>query len=77
MVISVEDLQADFDHYLELVGKEEILIARDNRLVAKLLPVNKGDIIRSLQGILPPTVMVEEAREERLAKHTRHWNETE
>lgn len=61
----MDEFKARLDYYLELVGKEEIFIAKDDDLIAKLLMVDKGVVIRSLRSILPPTVTVEEAHEEK------------
>ncbi len=71
MIVSLPELKADLDRYLELVGEEEIVITKDGKCFAKLSRVinNKGAIIRSLVGILPADVTKEEAREARMAKH--------
>lgn len=77
MIISMDEFKADIEHYINLVGTEEIIITRDGRYIAQLLPppIDKAAIIDSLCGILPSTVTVEEAREARLAKHTKHWDD--
>lgn len=79
MVITVAEFKERIEYYLDLVGKEEIIITRDGHYIVQLVPppVNKEELLRSLCGILPPTATLEEAREARLAKHTKHWNETE
>ncbi len=71
MIVSAAELKTDLDHYLELVGKEDIVITKDGKNVAALtLPAGgKAAIIRSLRGTLPATATLEEAREERIAKH--------
>ncbi len=74
MIVSVPELKADLDRYLDLVGEEEIILTRDGKHIAKITPAVKdfGAFIRSLRGILPADATLEEARRERIAKHERH-----
>lgn len=71
MIISLPELKADLDRYLELVGEEEIIISSDGRNIAQLAPPprDKLKILESLYGILPPTVDENKIRDERLARH--------
>lgn len=71
MIVSVAEFKSGLDRYLDLVGEEEIVITRDGKSIATLTaaPGGKAALIRSLRGTLPATATVEEAREERLAKH--------
>ncbi len=71
MIVSVAEFKSDFDRYLNMVGEEEIVITKDGRSIARLSRAinDKGDIIRSLCGILPADITREEAREARMAKH--------
>lgn len=57
-----------------LVDEKETIIAKDGGQPADLMPYpdEREAMLRSLRGILPPTVTLEEAREARLAKHERH-----
>ncbi len=74
MDVTVAEFKADIDQYLELAGKEEIVITKDGRYLARMMPAPTGfaEYLISLQGILPETVTLEEAREERFAKHESH-----
>ncbi len=75
MIVSVAEFKTEIDHYLELVGEEEIVITRNGKRFAMLssspesVSDDKVALIHSLIGTLPSTVTIEEARAERLAKH--------
>jgi antitoxin (DNA-binding transcriptional repressor) of toxin-antitoxin stability system len=71
MIISLTKFKSEVEHYMELVGREEIVITKDGRNIAQLAPPpeDKLSILESLCGILPPTATLEEARAERLAKY--------
>lgn len=75
MDVTVAEFKADIDQYLELAGEEEIVITKDGKSFVKMAPVSGGfaEYLVSLQGILPETVTVEEAHEERMARHERHF----
>ena len=74
MKVSVAEFKTEIDRYLELVGEEEIVLTKDGRNIAKITPEAESlsSVIRSLRGILPETATLEEAHEERMAKHERH-----
>ncbi len=77
MIVNELEFKTDIERYLDLVSKEEIVITKDGRQIARLTPVDdslesKAAIIRSLRGILPATATLEEAHEERIKKHERH-----
>ncbi len=71
MKVSVAEFKSGVEHYLELVGKEAIVITKDGQNIAQLTqaPRDKLSILESLCGVLPPTATLEEARAERLAKY--------
>ncbi|MDR1612259.1 MAG: type II toxin-antitoxin system Phd/YefM family antitoxin [Planctomycetota bacterium] len=75
MIVNVAEFKNGIDRYLELVGEEEIVITKDGKYFAKITPASESfaEYLVSLRGILPPTVTVEEAHEERIAKHERHY----
>lgn len=70
MIVTINEFKSDVERYLDLVDKEEIVITKDGRSIATLTrpSPSKAAILRSLQGTLPATATVEEARAERLAK---------
>jgi hypothetical protein len=57
-----------------LAGKEGTVITLDSKRTAEPTTATKDKtgILRSLTGIVPPNVSLEEAREERLRKHENH-----
>ncbi|MCD8141510.1 MAG: hypothetical protein LUE17_17385 [Planctomycetaceae bacterium] len=73
MKLDVAEFKSGIDQYLELVGEEEIVLTKDGKSIAKITPESESlsTVIRSLRGILPETATLEEAHEERMAKHER------
>lgn len=71
MKVSVAEFKSGIEHYLELVGREEIVITKDGQSIALLAPPpqDKLAILESLCGVVPSTATLEEARAERLAKY--------
>jgi antitoxin (DNA-binding transcriptional repressor) of toxin-antitoxin stability system len=74
MIVSVAEFKTNFDHYLELVGEEDIVITKDGKYFARMTPASGSfsECLTSLRGILPETATLEEAHEERMAKHEKH-----
>ena len=70
MIITATEFKANLGHYLELVRNEEIVITRNGKRIAKLTDIanDKTDILRSLTGILPSDVSLEEEKEKRLSE---------
>lgn len=70
MSITATELKQNLGKYLELCGTEDILITKNGKVVAKLSNpfTERAEAVRSLFGVLPPDVTLEEAREERLAR---------
>lgn len=68
MSITATELKNNLGKYLLLSATEDILITKNGRVVAKLTNPyqEKLSITRSLFGILPSSVDLEQAREERL-----------
>lgn len=75
MKVSVAEFKSGIDHFLELAGEEEIIITKDGKYFVKITPATESfaEYLTSLRGILPETVTLEEAHEERMAKHERHF----
>ncbi|MCD8350656.1 MAG: hypothetical protein LUC93_08615 [Planctomycetaceae bacterium] len=75
MNVSVAEFKSEIDRYLDLAGEEEIVLTKDGKQFATITPASQsfGEYIRSLRGILPETATLEEAHEERMAKHERHY----
>ena len=68
MSITATELKSNLGKYLLLAATEDIFITRNGKVVAKLSNPHQHrvDIAKSLFGILPADVTLEEAREERL-----------
>lgn len=70
MSITATELKLNLSKYLQLAESEDIYITRNGRVVAKLTNPyqNRVDAVKSLLGVLPADISLEEAREERLSK---------
>ena len=70
MFISATELKSSLGKYLLLAATEDIFITRNGKVVAKLTNPHQDrvDIAKSLFGILPADMTIEEAREERLRR---------
>ena len=70
MSITATELKLNLSKYLILAETEDIYITRNGKVVAKLSNPfqDRVDTAKSLFGILPSGLSLEEAREERLDK---------
>ena len=70
MSIRATEFKMNLGKYLLLSQTEDIYITKNGKVVAKLTNPNQDrvDIAKSLFGIIPADVTVEEAREERLSE---------
>ncbi len=70
MSITATELKLNLGKYLQLAESEDIYITRNGKVVAKLTNPyqNRVDAVKSLLGVLPTDVSLEEVREERLNK---------
>ncbi len=70
MSITATELKANLSKYLLLSATEDIYITRNGKIISKLTNPfqDRVDIAKSLFGILPTDITLEEAREERLNK---------
>lgn len=68
MSITATELKSNLGKYLMLAATEDILVTKNGKVVAKISNPyqDRVDIAKSLFGILPADVTLEEAREERL-----------
>lgn len=68
MSITATELKINLSKYLMLAEIEDIYITRNGKVVAKLTNPyqDRVDIAKSLFGILPNDMTLEEAKEERL-----------
>lgn len=70
MSITATELKLNLGKYLVLAETEDIYITRNGKVVAKLCNPfqDRVDMAKSLFGILPSDISLEESREERLKK---------
>lgn len=68
MSISATELKINLSHYLLLAATEDIYITRNGKTIAKLSNPfqDRVDTAKSLFGILPNDISLEESKEERL-----------
>ncbi|MDR1922599.1 MAG: type II toxin-antitoxin system Phd/YefM family antitoxin [Candidatus Adiutrix sp.] len=69
MIVTSTEFKINLGKYLDLVDREEIIITRNGKRVAKLVEAgDKSDLIKALKGVLPVDASMENAKEERLAR---------
>ncbi|MGN0361640.1 MAG: type II toxin-antitoxin system Phd/YefM family antitoxin [Bilifractor sp.] len=70
MSITATELKKNLGKYLLLAETEDIYITRNGKVVARLSNPNQDrvDIAKSLFGILPADVSLDDAKKERLDK---------
>ena len=70
MSITATELKSNLGKYLLLAATEDIFITKNGKVIAKLSNPHQDrvDMAKSVFGILPDDVSLEEAREERLEK---------
>ncbi len=68
MSITATELKSNLGKYLLLSETEDIYITKNGKVISKLTNPNQDKVenMKSLFGILPPDITVEEARRERL-----------
>ena len=68
MVITATELKSKLGKYLGLAAAEDIFITKNGKVVAKLSNPHQDrvDLAKSLFGILPAEITLEEAKTERL-----------
>ena len=73
MFVTATELKNNLGKYLDLATKEDIIITKNGKRIAKITSAteDKMTIAKSLIGILPSDITLEEAREERLKRHER------
>ncbi|MCM1222983.1 MAG: type II toxin-antitoxin system prevent-host-death family antitoxin [Lachnospiraceae bacterium] len=70
MSITATELKANLSKYLILSATQDIFITRNGKVISKLSNPfqQRVDIAKSLFGVLPADITLEEAREERLKR---------
>jgi len=71
LIITSTEFKSNIGYYLSLVSQEDIVITRNGKRVARLIK-EKEDLVaiaKSLVGILPDTITLKEAREEKFKRY--------
>lgn len=70
MTITATELKTNLGKYLLLAATEDIFITRNGKVVAKLSNPHQDrvDIAKSLFGVLPADMTLEQSRKERLTE---------
>lgn len=70
MSITATELKANLSKYLLLSATQDIFITRNGKVISKLTNPfqERVDVAKSLFGILPADITLEEAKKERLEK---------
>ncbi len=70
MSVTATEFKMNFGKYLALAEKEDVYITKNGKVVAKLTNPNadRVEIAKSLLGVIPADITVEEARSERAGK---------
>lgn len=68
MSITATELKLNLSKYLLMAEQEDVFITRNGKLIAKLTNPyqNRVDMAKSLFGILPKDMTIEQAHKERL-----------
>jgi len=72
MLISVTEFKSNIGRYLSLVGKEDIIITKNGKQIARLTDIKDGKetITDSLIGVIPSKgIDLKAAKQERLARY--------
>ena len=74
MSITATELKLNLSKYLLLAEKEDIFITRNGKTIAKLTSPyqNRVEAAKSLFGIIPDNITLDEARNERISKIWKH-----
>lgn len=70
MSITATELKENLGKYLAMASQEDIYITKNGKIVAKLSRPyqDRVALAKSLAGVIPADITLEEAREERLSK---------
>ena len=70
MLISLSELKTHTGRYVEMADKQDIIITKNGRRIAKLMPfkADKKAAAKSLIGVLPNDLDYDALREERILK---------
>jgi len=70
MPVTTTELKQDLKKYLDLAKKEDVLISRNGKVIARLVSPYKDKvaIAKSLFGVLETDMTLEESKDDRLSR---------
>ena len=70
MAITATELKNNLGKYLLLAAKEDVFITKNGKVIAKLTNPyqDRVNMAKSLIGVLPQDITIEESNEDRLSK---------
>lgn len=71
MTVTSTEFRANFNKYIEIISKEDIIIIDNGKMIARVVSARKS-AVDSLRGLLkdaPRDTSVDTIREERLSEH--------
>ena len=71
MYVSASELKANISHYLTLVNNEDIIVTKNGKKIARIIREDDDLVVmaKSLFGILPPDISVDEIKGERMKRY--------
>lgn len=71
MQITATELKANISYYLSLVDKEDVIITRNGKKIARIIHEEEDliEIAKSLFGILPSDSSIDELKNERMRRY--------
>ena len=71
MLVTATELKNNIGKYLTIVANEDIFITKNGKNIAKLscATQDKVELAKSLFGIIPPSISLKQAKEERLSRY--------
>lgn len=74
MIVTATEFKTNFGKYLELIAKEDILITRNGKTIAKVVnpQISAVDSLRGMLKDVPADLDQDSIKEERLSKYEDH-----
>ena len=71
MLVTATEFKNNIGRYLSIVADEDIFITKDGKHIARLSRTtqDKVELAKSLFGIIPPDMLLEQAKRERLKRY--------
>jgi len=74
MIVTATEFKTNFGKYLDLIAKEDIIITRNGKTIAKVVnpQISAVDSLRGMLKDVPSDIDLYSLREERLSKYENH-----